>query len=608
MAEQSSQIKVKPWRIQVLMAFLLVGSLLVFGWTVSFQVIPEAQEIRQQGDQMDGFIRLVKPPRGPIYDKDGYLLAGNHIVFEVGIDLPSVETPEPIARVLNATIGLDYDTALYYASIPDSEDAIYAQVARSISADEANALIEIYNEWLEMYREGKTKESLLGLVLYPRLARTYPEGDLASPVLGLVGMDENSEYERGYHGLEERFDSELSGAVSEMFVSYNPNEAARQPSVPPGATLILTLDRDIQAMVEDTLDWAREEYEAKSANAIVMDPKTGAIWAMASSPRLDPNRLDDLNHYKEVYPEGVPYNRLISQTFEPGSVMKIFTVSAAVDNGDIELDTQFFDPGLFEYGGITIRNWNRQAGGKLNMIGCLQHSSNVCLAWIGTEMGAEAFYSYMDSFGFGHFTSVDLANEATGRMKEPGDSDWYPADLATNTFGQGVSVTALQVITAAGSLANNGQMMVPHVTQAMVDNGVQVPFRPTVYGNPVREETAQAMTQALALSLENESSLALVPGYRMAGKTGTAQIPGDEGYSKTKVNASFIGWGPVDDPQFVIYVWLEEPEPPEGSDTAWGSRVAAPIFSDIAQRLVVMMKLPPDSMREQIGMSDAGNN
>ena len=232
------------------------------------------------------------------------------------------------------------------------------------------------------------------------------------------------------------------------------------------------------------------------------------------------------------------------------------------------------------------------------MIGCLQHSLNVCLAWVGTEMGAEAFYSYMDAFGFGHFTSVDLANEATGRLKEPGDSDWYPADLVTNTFGQGVSVTALQVITAAAGLANDGQMMVPHVTQAIVDNGVQVGFRPTAYNNPVKPETAQAMTQALALSLENESSLAIVPGYRMAGKTGTAQIPGDEGYLESKTNASFIGWRPVDDPEFVIYVWLEHPEP------IWGSKTAAPVFSMIAQRLVVLMKLPPDSVRQQISMAE----
>jgi len=222
----------------------------------------------------------------------------------------------------------------------------------------------------------------------------------------------------------------------------------------------------------------------------------------------------------------------------------------------------------------------------------------VCLAWFGTEMVADAFYKYMDAFGFGHYTSVDLANEATGRLKEPGDGDWYPADLATNTFGQGVSVTALQIVTAASSLANEGEMMVPHVIQAFVDNGVQLEIRPTTLGRPITKETALEMTQALALSLENEASNALVPGYRVAGKTGTAQIPGGEGYLEDKTNASFLGYGPVDDPKFVVYVWLEHPTP------IWGSETAAPVFSQIAQRLVVLMKLPPDTVRQQIGLND----
>jgi cell division protein FtsI/penicillin-binding protein 2 len=189
---------------------------------------------------------------------------------------------------------------------------------------------------------------------------------------------------------------------------------------------------------------------------------------------------------------------------------------------------------------------------------------------------------------------VDLAGEATGRLKEPGDGDWYPSDLATNTFGQGVSTTALQVITAATAFSNQGQMMVPHVIKAIVDNGVQLDIRPSVYGSPISAETADTMTNALSLSLENEASKAMVPGYRVAGKTGTAQIPGGEGYLEDKTNASFIGWGPIDDPQFVVYVWLEEPSP------IWGSETAAPVFSEIAQRLVVLMKIPPDNVRTQL--------
>lgn len=359
--------------------------------------------------------------------------------------------------------------------------------------------------------------------------------------------------------------------------------------------MILTIDREIQAMVEGILDGAIKQYEAKSANAIVMDPQTGAILAMATSPRLD---INEYWNFSEVFPGDTPFNRLISYTYEPGSVYKIFTMAAALDSGDVTLDTGFFDPGYFEYGGIVVRNWDRAAWGQQNMIGCLQHSLNVCLAWVGTEMGAEKFYQYMDAFGFGHYTSVDLAGEATGRLKEPGDGDWYPSDLATNTFGQGVSVTALQMITATTALANQGQMMVPRVIQSIVDNGIQLDIRPSIYGTPISKETAEKMTFALSLSLENEASKALVPGYRVAGKTGTAQIPGGEGYLENKTNASFIGWGPVDDPRFMVYVWLEHPTP------IWGSETAAPVFSQIAQRLVVLMELPPDSMRQQLGLKD----
>ena len=604
-----SQVKVKDWRIRVLMVGLLIGSLAVFIKTVNFQVMPEAQEILKEGNKSRGYLRTIESPRGPIYDKNGNLLAGNHIVYEVGIDLPSVDSPAAIARVLNATIGLDYADALFFASITPSPDAIYAQVASNIPAEQAHELIELMDEMDALYEAGETEETLEGLLLYRRLARTYPEGDLASQVIGLVGKDETSEYDRGYHGLEQRFNDELAGVPVEVLIPYNPSEATEQPEIPPGATLILTLDRDIQAMVEDVLDWAREEYDATSANAIVMVPETGEILAMGMSPRLDPNRLADEHYLKEIYPDPTtPYNRLISQSYEPGSVMKIFTMAAALDNGDVELDTSFFDPGYFDYGGITVRNWDRAAYGQQNMIGCLIHSLNVCLAWVGTEMGAEAYYSYMDAFGFGHFTSIDLANESTGRLKEPGDDDWWPADLVTNTFGQGVSVTALQVITAASALANGGEMMVPHVTRAIVDNGVQIEFHPTPYGNPIKPETAGEMTQALALTLENGAPLAIVPGYRMAGKTGTAQIPGDDGdddgYLNDKSNTSMIGWGPIDDPEFVLYVWLEHPAPQGDDDTAWGSTTAAPVFVKIAERLVVMMKLPPDSVREQLGMTE----
>jgi cell division protein FtsI/penicillin-binding protein 2 len=201
----------------------------------------------------------------------------------------------------------------------------------------------------------------------------------------------------------------------------------------------------------------------------------------------------------------------------------------------------------------------------------------------------------MNRFGFGHPTGVDLAGEAAGRLKVPGDSDWYPVDLATNAFGQGISVTPMQMLMAASSVANGGRMVIPHVLYAMVRDGRQYSVPAQFSGSPISADTAHTVDQMLAVSLENESSSALVPGYRLAGKTGTAQIPGPFGYESGVTNASFIGWGPVDDPQFMIYVWLEKP-----STSIWGAETAAPTFAEVARDAILLLNIPPDSVRSQM--------
>jgi cell division protein FtsI/penicillin-binding protein 2 len=229
------------------------------------------------------------------------------------------------------------------------------------------------------------------------------------------------------------------------------------------------------------------------------------------------------------------------------------------------------------------------------MTGCLQHSLNVCMATLSTQMGASAFYSYMNNFGLGQLTGVDLAGESAGRLKIPGDSDWYPVDLATNAFGQGVTATPIQIMMAASSISNGGRTVTPHALYAMVRDGRQYDVPAQFAGTPISEKTAKTLSDMLAVSLEQEGSLALVPGYRIAGKTGTAQIPVNGFYDSTKTNASFIGWGPVDDPQFMIYVWLEKP-----SASIWGSETAAPVFAEVAEKTVIMMDIPPDSIRQQL--------
>jgi cell division protein FtsI/penicillin-binding protein 2 len=281
--------------------------------------------------------------------------------------------------------------------------------------------------------------------------------------------------------------------------------------------------------------------------------------------------------------------------YEPGSVIKILTMAAALDAGKVTPDTTFIDTGSIEVGGITIQNWNRDAWGQQNMIGCLQHSLNVCLAWISSEMGVQTFYGYMERFGLGHATGIDLSGEAAGRLKVPGDGDWYPVDLGTNAFGQGVSVTPLQMLMAGSSIANGGRMVTPHVLYAMVRDGHQYNVPSQYAGSPISAQTAHTLNDMLAVSLELESSQALLPGYRLAGKTGTAQIPTDYGYDPSRTNVSFIGWGPVDDPQFMVYVWLQTP-----TSSIWSSETAAPVFSQVAEQTVILLNIPPDVVRAQL--------
>jgi cell division protein FtsI/penicillin-binding protein 2 len=213
-------------------------------------------------------------------------------------------------------------------------------------------------------------------------------------------------------------------------------------------------------------------------------------------------------------------------------------------------------------------------------------------------MEASTFYSYLDDFGFGHLTGVELAEEVPGRLKLPGDSDWYEADLGTNSFGQGVTVTPVQMLMALSAIANGqGNMVVPHVVHSIANQGRQFEIAPQIAGTPISAKTARTLTDMLAVSLEQEASTALVEGYRVAGKTGTAEIATDDGYTSKLTNVSFVGWGPVDDPQFLVYIWLQKP-----TLSPWGSVVAAPVFSEVVNRLVVLMNIPPDGVRQAMAM------
>lgn len=586
------------WRysfVGVMLAFL---PFLIFLQVVRIQIDPKLLEsVRGQIAISKNAQRTIIPARGQLYDRRGNLLAGNRTVYEVGVELRFVENPQTIAQTVSAILGVDYQDALARASLKPSDSAVYSVLIDNVPQEEIDKLAVVIEQMNELYAKtsGENVPSLSGLVYQPHLGRIYPERSLASNILGFVSRER-----KGYFGIEERFDGLLSGTSKTVLVPLDPNRAEELPKVPDGAGLVLTIDREIQRAMEEIIDRAVIGNDAESGTLVVVDPRTGEVLAMATTPRMD---LNEFWKYSQVFPKDTPFNRAVSQSYEPGSVFKVLTMATGLDVGSVTPDTTFVDTGAIEVGGTVIYNWNQGAWGPQDMTGCMQHSLNVCLAWINTQTGANNFYRYMQSFGIGHVSGIDLAGEASGRLKMPGDNDWYAADLGTNAFGQGVAATPIQMAVAVSAVANKGVMMAPQIVDSVISDGYQHKIERRVISVPIKPETAKTLTHMLARSLEVESSDALVTGYRVAGKTGTAEIPTPFGYTSNATNASFVGWGPVDSPRFLVYVWLEKP-----TSSPWGSIVAAPVFRDAVEALVVLLNIPPDDVRRQLNTGSDGQN
>ncbi len=579
----------KQYRIRSLS---LAGIFGLLAFAIVFQMVriqnsPQAAEFMNRSENWyEGVYRTLYPERGNIFDRQGRLLAGNKTVYEIGVNLRDIRNPQTIALTLSVSLGLDYDTVFNNITNP-AEGLMYMALARDVDHNIANELMVMQEQLASQYSQSGDP-SLNGLDFRAQLRRTYPENSLASNTIGFVAQNG-----RGYFGVEEKYNDLLAGVPITVWVPENPNRAEELPEVPRGADLILTIDREIQAAVEEILFDALDETGAVSGTIIVMDPRNGEILALASTPTMDLNNFSD---YFTTYQYASEFNRAVGTQYEPGSVFKILTMAAAIDSGTVAPTTTYLDTGFYEIGGRYIYNWDQGAWGVQDMTGCMQNSLNVCMARIADLMGKEKFFTYMQRFGIGRPTGIDLGGEAAGRLKLPNDDDYYDVDLAITAFGQAVAVTPIQMITAASALANEGKMVYPHVLYGMVSATGEY-YTPTqVLGTPISPQTARTVSEMLATGLERGGSLARVEGYRIAGKTGTAQVPSEfGGYSSNQINASFIGWGPVDDPQFMVYVWLEKP-----TSDDWASFLAAPVFSEVVEKLVVLMGIPPDNIRRQL--------
>lgn len=561
----------------IAVVLVLVGVLVVYRLG-SLQFGPEGDWLKEKAETLDQRVKEFVPARGQIFDRNGELLAGNDTHYILSFSPRAIREKDELALFVSAMLGLPADVVLGKASL-DPAVNLYVPLTRGVPADLA---------W-RIEAEGETQGiDLSGLDMEPEPHRNYPGGSLASQVLGFVAHDDAGKL-TGYYGVEEYYNEVLAGKSISAVKHVVPFDVDLDPTPPGGQDLFLTIDRTIQLETERVLAEGLKETGAASGLILIMDPKTGEILAMAAQPAFDPNSYLDS-------PDTSYANPAASAQYEPGSVFKVLTMAAALDSGTVAPTTPFLDTGYVEVGGAVIRNWDGGAWGPQDMTGCMQHSLNVCLASVASWMGPKTFYNYMTAFGIGHTTNVDLAGETPGRLKTPGDPDWYDSDLGTNSFGQGVAVTPVQLLTAISSVANGGAMMQPHLLRQVKGEDALHTTQPQVLGRPIRPETAAALTEMLSGSLEREASGALVPGYRIAGKTGTAQIPVPGGYDAEATIGSFVGWGPVDDPRFLVLIKLDRP-----LSSPWGSTTAAPLFGKLASRLVVLLEIPPDDVRRGLG-------
>lgn len=554
---------------------IVIGGLVAISATLlfalaSYQWLPPdvAREFEIRGQQNTQSVRRLPAVRGIIYDRDGVPMAFNTLEYEVGISPNLVSDPLDVARRLGLI--LDRDEFDIYQQISNSTGQ-WELIARPVSADVGQAILD---------------EDMLGVVINPLSRRAYPQGALAGPIIGFVIEDNDNT--RGAIGVEESYNGQLAGQPLNQTISTIPFDLPTDTRDlnQRGMDVILTIDRDVQFWVESELQRAIEAENASGGTIIVMDPRNGDVLAMASSPSFNPNTFIEVEDPAQLR------NPSIADTYEPGSVVKVLTVASALSNNVITPGWTYNDQGAIEVGGVTSRNWDRNAYGVVDATQLLVNSLNVGAVTVARAMGPELFYSSLSEFGLGVPSRVDLPGEESGILSVPGDSGWSESNLAANSYGQAMSVTPLQMITSFAAVANDGLIYQPRVVRQII-NGDEIRYAQSFARRAITSESANQVTEMMVQVVEQGAPLARIEGYSVAGKTGTAEIPGPAGYEtgeKTTI-ASFIGFFPADDPQVIVLVKIDRP------DSYWGSQAAAPIFHDVAQRLVLLLGIPDDATR-----------
>lgn len=520
--------------------------------------------------------RITLAPRGAIFDRVGNLLAVSTRAYIVRVDPRTLTDTIAVATVLAPLVG---------RPVGETQRRIEAILDDHSSLTPTLSTIVAYNLSPEAtYQLTRTMRSLgrSGLLVDETWARIYPYGPTAGPTLGFVSLQPV-----GYSGVEAYYDKRLNSSLGQRRERSRLDLLVITPTQS-GADIVLTLDLNLQTYVESRLAQAITDTSASGGTIIVLETKTGAVLASASWPGYDPNRAIEL--------AGTPDARLlrdpaVSDAYEPGSVLKALTIATALDLGRVTTQTILTDTGRLVIGGKRIYNSDRGRYGRVDIEDILAHSLNVPTAQIALDVGEEAFYERFKLFGFGHLSGIDLGGEVAGLLRTPSDPAWSRVDLATNSYGQGLAATPYQVINAINVIANDGILMQPYVVQQWrATNGDIVQKQPVQVARVISAQTARTLRQVMMRATRRGTPQAVIEGYTVAGKTGTADWYRN-GIKQETTIVTYVGFVPASDPHITILVKLDQP-----LSSRWAAPTTVPVFHDVAEYACRILGIPPDAL------------
>ena len=561
----------------LLVIWICFGLLLVrFAW---LQLV-DGDELAERAITIAEENRARQSPRGKILDRNGRELAISRMAKSLVIN-PSKVKPEDrdnlvaqlseILKLKPEEIREDIDTG-----------GVFVYVKRRLEVDEENAIKEL--------KEANEYECL---ELHDEVKRYYPNDMLAANVLGFIGTDD-----KGLAGMEQYADELLKGEAQEADLIIDMRgrpifdsifSAAQQRYKGDNSkNITLTIDSTMQFIVEQSLDKAMADNNPKAVTAVVMDPRTGDVLAMASRPSYNPNKFWQAND--EAW-----RNRAISSVYEPGSTFKAMVAGTALQEGVVAPNMTFYDPGHIDVSEKRIQNWNGESFGNVTFTDIVKNSINTCFAQIGLWLGGEKLNEYAEKFGFGQATGIELPGEESGILFA-NPKEMVSSDVATMAIGQSIAVTPLQLVTAMSAVANDGVLLKPHIIKQITNADG------SVYKEYGREEVHRVIDSATDKTLvglleqvvaTGGGSKAAVKGYRIAGKTGTAQKINEHtsGYMEGRYIASFCGFAPVENPELVVLVVIDDPS----AGSFYGGQIAAPVARDIFSQLFRFMHISPSS-------------